>query len=220
MPITKKSEAKEGGFAQVRAALVKFEGDVVSAEFGKWGGQGIGKDGKPLPPKEFFEITCENVEVLETTEELSIPITEYSFRINCSDYKGSFWVDMFLESVDKHKILIPDGLIGKRVIFEKRTLEASDPMYNSTNFVVAGIKDNKAPKAEAKASQDVPEDPMDIARKLAIGKTEAQFRTAIALHPAFVANPLLSSAKAGLLTQALVSEGKLVLVNGKYQLPS
>ena len=227
MPITNKSQAKEGGFAQVRAALQKFEGDVTNATFDKWGGTRTDSAGNPLPQKEFMEISCENVEVLEVTEELSMPITEWNFRVNCSEYKGSFWVDMFLESADKFKLQIPDGLIGKRIVFEKQTLEANDPAYNSTKFVIVGVKGAKSPKVikGAKKAEEPEEvsgettDPMEVAKALAVGKTEAQFKTAVALHPVFTNSPLLSLAKAGMLTQALVNEGKLVLVDGKYKLP-
>jgi len=234
VPLTDRSKAKEGGWAQVRAAMLKFTGDVVSAEFGKWGGQMVDPDtGKQLPPKEFLEVACENVEVLEVTEELTMEVTEFNFRINCSDYKGSFWVEMFLESADKFKLLIPDGLEGKRITFEKQTLEAEDPKYNSTNFVildVAGTSAKKTTPKVRKAAQEPEEvageveqtsgeDPMEVARQLAIGKTEAQFKTAVALHPVFVGSPLLNLAKAGMITKALIDDGKLVEVDGKYQEP-
>jgi len=62
-------------------------------------------------------------------------------------------------------------------------------------------------------------DPMAVALKLALGKTEAQFRTAIAIDPQFANSPLLPMAKAGVISQALVNEGKLVIVGGKYQIP-
>ena len=101
MPITKREEAKESGFAQVREAMLSFAGDVVSAEFGQWGGKLIDEDtGKPILPREFLEVSCVNVEVLEVTEELVMAIDEWNFRVNCSDFKGSFWVEKFLESAD------------------------------------------------------------------------------------------------------------------------
>lgn len=224
MPITDRNQAKEGGWAQIREALIAFEGDVKSAEFDQWGGKLVDDDGKPLPPKEFLEIQCDNVEVLEVTEELSMSITDMNFRINCSDFKGSFWVDKFLASADEHKILVPGGLIGKRLMFRKETLEARDPKYNSTNYVIAGVKEAKGKVESTKPS--TPEvsgeakDPMDVAISLAVGKTEAQFKTAVALDPTLAASPLLSLAKAGMLTQALISDGKLVLgEDGKYQKP-
>lgn len=233
MPLTDRSKAKEGGWAQVRAAMLKFSGDVVSAEWGQWGGQLIDENtGKPLPPKEFLEINCENVEVLEVTEELSMEVTEFGFRVNCSDYKGSFWIERFLESTDKFKLLVPDDLAGKRMTFEKQTLVAEDPKYNSTNFVIVGVDgaSKKTTPKIRKATQEPTEvsgeseqtsgaDPMEVACELAVGKTEAQFKTAIALHPVFVGNPLLNLAKAGMLTKALVDDGKLVEVDGIYQKP-
>ena len=250
-PITDRSQAKESGFAQVREAMTKFEGDVVKAEFDQWGGKLIDEEtGKPIPPREFFEISCENVEVLEVTEELAMEVNEWNFRVNCSDFKGSFWIERFLESADKFKILIPDGLVGKRVTFAKVTLEAVDgkgvrkPKYDSTNFIIEAIKDapkaapNIKPKVAPQATQaaepeeEVPVeetaaapegDPMEAAMNLAVGKTEAQFRSAIGLHQDFINSPLLPLAKAGLITQSLVKDGKLVEVQEGnktiYQLP-
>lgn len=227
MPLTDRKQARESGFAQVRAALQKFKGTVISAEFGQWGGQLFNEDGQPLPPREFLEITCTDVEVLEVTEELVMPIEEWGFRVNCSDFKGSFWVDKFLESADKYKLLIPDDLVGKIVTWDKVTLVARDPKYNSTNYVIAGVEVSKAaprvvkPEApvapvevaeeEAEAAKEAV-DPMDIALELAVGKTEAQFRTAVSLDPQFIKSPLLALAKAGAITQALVNDGKLVIV--------
>ena len=219
MAITKVSDAKESGFAQVREALQMFEGDVVSAEFGQWGGTLFDDNGKPLPPKEFFEISCVNVKVLEAIEELAIPIEEWSFRVNCSNFKGSFWVDKFLASADRNKLLIPDDLVGKRIVFKKETLEARDPKYNSTNFVIVGIKEEATadqpvtpqPQQEASTVTTSSADPMDIALELAIGKTEAQFRSAVTMDPYFSQSELLPLAKAGNITKMLVEQGKLVL---------
>jgi len=232
MPLTDRSQAKEGGWAQVREALVSFEGDVKGAEFDQWGGQLFDEEGKKRPPKEFLEIQCDNVEVLEVTEELTMNITDMNFRVNCSDFKGSFWIDEFLASADEHKIIVPQGLIGKRLVFKKKTLVAKNkdgsdnPKYNSTNYVIVGVKGSKS--AVQPTTQPTPEvpsepatppgDPMVVAANIAVGKTEAQFKTAIALEPSFVGSPLLSLAKTGMLTQALVSEGRLVLgEDGKYQ---
>ena len=237
-PITKREEAKEGGFAQIREALVSFEGDVIAqdargnkTEFGMWGGKLIGEDGKPIPPKEYLQIVCANVVPLEVTEELSMDISEgWTFRVNCSDYKGSFWVDAFLLSADKNKVLIPEGLIGKRITFKRFTLEAREPKYNSTNYVIDKVskaaiaapkivaKTTPAPAAApieevaAEAVEVSSNDPMEIALELAVGKTEQQFRSAVALHPEFVNSPLLPLAKAGAITQTLVNDGKLKLV--------
>ena len=125
-PITDRTQARESGFAQVRESLRSFEGDVVKAEFSNWPGGGMGTDGKPLPPKEYLEISCVNVKVLDVTEELAMPVDEWNFRVNCSDFKGSFWVEEFLKAADEQNILIPEGLIGKRVTFTKKTLESFD----------------------------------------------------------------------------------------------
>lgn len=247
MPLTDRSQAKESGFAQVREALVKFKGRVTSAEFDLWGGEMVDAEtGKKLPPKEFLEIVTEDNEVLEVAEELSMDISQqWTFRTNCSDYKGSFWVEMFLASADKFKIRIPDGLINKVITFEKVTLEAFDgkgnrtPKYDATGMVIAGVEEapKTAPKIVKKA--DSAEEPAEVvgeqpatqapqesvdymakAAELAVGKTEAQFKTAIALDPAFINNPLLSLAKAGLLTQALINDGKLTVDGeGKFKKP-
>ena len=230
MPITNRNEAKEGGFAQVRAALTKFKMDVTSAEWGQWGGKLVDNEGKPLPPKEFLEITGTNFVALETTEPLSMEVTDWNFRVNCSDYKGSFWVEKFLESADRFKVLIPDGLVGKTVTFQRVTLEAFDrngnhtPKFDSTNYVIAGIEGESTPtpaKAPVKTTtpkpapaeaqvQDAP-DPMGACIALAVGKTEAQFRTAAQMNPALA--PLLPLIKAGHVTQSLINEGKLTLVD-------
>jgi len=229
MPLTKRDEAKESGFAQVRAALQSFEGDVVSAEFGKWGGKLIDEEtGKPLPAREFLEVKCVNVKVLTVSEELAMPIDEWGFRVNCSDFKGSFWVEEFLASADEAKLLIPDDLVDKRIVWEKVTLEASDrdgvrtPKFDSTNFVIGSIKGAAgatpqvvapvAATAQEAVAATPAEDPMAIALELAVDKTETQFRSAISLHPSFVNSELLPLAKAGAITQALVKEGKLVEV--------
>jgi len=121
MPLYNKADAKKGGFAQTRDALQSFEGLVVRAEDGKWGGKLVDEDtGKPLPPREFFEIECTEVVPLEVSEELSMDISDsFSFRVNMSEYEGSFWVDEFLASADRAGILLPDGLVNKRISFKK-----------------------------------------------------------------------------------------------------
>jgi len=237
MPITDRGKAKEAGFAQVREALQSFEGDVVSAEFGQWGGKLVDDDGNIVPPKEFLEVDCVNVKPLTVTEELSMDISErFTFRVNCSDYKGSFWVEDFLASADKHKLLIPDDLTGKRIIWTKAVREYNirGKVVSTSNFIIAGVKATGVPEVLPKAArvqqavkakevyptEDVDvtagrpevEDPMALALELAVGKTETQFRSAVSLHPSFVSSPLLPLAKAGAITATLVKEGKLVEV--------
>lgn len=233
MPITDRSQAIEGGFAQVREALVKFKAKVTDYEWGKWGGELVDEaTGKAKPPREFLEINCVDIEVLEYTEELSMDISEkYNFRMNCSDYRGSFWVEKFLESADRFKVLIPDGLVGKIVTWEKVTLEAFDkkgnptPKYDATNYVIAGVEEAGAPKLKtetSKAESVAPTlaDPVALVHNLAIGKTEAELKSAIETHPALEGSLVHPMAKAGVLTQSLIGEGKLALVNGKYQIPA
>jgi len=230
MPLTDRSQAKESGFAQVREALVSFKGDVESAEFGKWGGKLIDEEGNPVAPREFLEISNKAVEVLEVTEELSMPVDEWNFRVNCSDFKGSFWVESFLASADAYKIQIPEGLVKKRVTWKKVTQEAFDktgnpvPKFNSTNFVIAGVEEVGAGRVvvpvvaspvvtpQVVAPSQPVTDPMELILALAIGKTENQFKTAVGLDPNFAGSPLLNLAKAGMLTQSLVNDGKLELV--------
>lgn len=216
MPITDRTQAKEGGFAQVREALLKFKGDVTDVQWGQWGGQLVGDDGKKRPARDFMEITTTNNEVLESTEPLSMDITEkFQIRINCSDFKGSFWIDMFLASADAHKVLIPDGLKKKRVTFEKQTLENENPKYNKTDYVIAGVEEIKE---QAKpANQAV--DPMAFIAQLAAGKTDAELQAAIDKAPELMGSQVLPLAKSGMLVQALIKEGKLKLVDGKYQKP-
>lgn len=246
MPIFDRNQAKESGFAQVRGALEKFKGDVVNVRVDEYP-PSRGDDGRPMPGAEYMEIELVNVEVLEVNEELSMPIEEWNFRITCSPYNGSFWVDYFLASADKFKIQLPEGLKGKRVTFHRVQWEftrKNGEVVRNSNFVIAGIEGSTtsatpAPKVVSKTSEPTgteeapaaeeageptPVDPMAIARDTAIGKTEAQFKTAIATNPIFANSPLLSMAKSGMITKALVDEGKLVLVKqGKsevYQLPS
>lgn len=233
--ITDKSQAKEGGFAQVRAALTKFKGTVVSTDSGQWGGQLVDPEtGKKKPPREYFEINFTDVEVLESTEVISMDISEeFSVRLNCSDFKGSFWIDMFLASADKFKLLIPDGLVGKRLTMEKTVLEAFDkagnakPEYNSTGYVIVGVEESGGAKpAKVKPApqpsggvMSLVADPMGLVADLADGKTDAELKKAILEHPGLVGSPVLPLAKAGMLTQVLINEGKLALVDGKYQKP-
>jgi len=56
------------------------------------------------------------------------------------------------------------------------------------------------------------------ALELAVGKTEAQFRSAASLHPKLRGSPILSLIRAGLFSQALIANGKIVLgQDGKYE---
>jgi hypothetical protein len=214
--IYKKAEAKVNGFAQVRKAMTSFVGDVVSAVEGKWDKIEINeKTGLPKPPKEYVDISCENVEVLATNEPLSMPITEWNFRINTSEAAGSFWVDKFLDSAERNKVELLDGMVGKRIVFTKDTLVNKIATFNKTDWVIEKVvgEAGSAPQAvpnTATASKAV--DLMEVVETLAIGKTEAQFKSAVGLHPAFVGNPMLAVAKTGALTASLVASGKLIEV--------
>jgi hypothetical protein len=219
MAITKRSEAKEGGFAQVRAALISFKGKVKTATFDKWGG---------TPVKEYFEVVSTGNTVLKAKEELGMDISnEWSFRINTSDYKGSFWVEKFLESADKAKVLIPEGIVDKLVTWEQVTLEAfakdgtRKPEFDSTNFVIVAVEDATGTPGTVAVPATVTTppavapsafDPMAFCLNLAAGKTEQQFRSAASLAPELAGSPFLSMVKAGLVTDSLVKEGKLVKV--------
>jgi len=233
MPIWKQEEAKDtGGFAQVREALQKFEGDVLDIIEGQYAPR-LDDEGNPMPPREYVDVLCINNKVLETTEPLSMDISQkYSFRINCSDAKNSFWVDKWLASADKAKLLMPDGIKGKRIVFKKVTQVAKNPQYNYTSYIIDKVlgtvalpqtadevpTEGTAPAPAPVQTATTPTgDPMVIALELAVGKTEAQFRSAAALHEAFIGSPFLQLAKAGALTQTLVNEGKLKLVDNIYQ---
>ncbi len=223
MPVYRKQDARKGGWAQVREALQSFEGDVIRVEEGKWGGKLVDEEGNPLPPKEFFEIETVNNVPLEVIEDLTMDIADrFSFRVNMSEWDGSFWVDEFLASAEKFGILLPDGLKGKKIVFKKVTKhwEIDGIPRSYTNYVIAEVMSpGVAPKIITKSistpieeTVENADDPMALALELAVGKTEAQFRSAIAFHPQFVGSPLLPLAKAGAITAALVKDGKLVEV--------
>ena len=211
-----KQAKKGGGFAQVREALIAFKGEVVKVEDGQWGGKLVDEEGNPIPPKEFFEIGTINNVILEAAEELSMDIADkYSFRVNMSEFDGSFWVDEFLASADKFKLLLPDGLIGKVITFRKRTKKwerkgKADIFY--TNYVIEGVEAAGQTPPQPKVMPVGIADPMVLAEELAIGKTEQQFRLAVQTSPDFIGSPILSLVKSGAITQSLVNEGKLVLV--------
>jgi len=219
MPITDRSQAKEPGWSQVREALISFRGDVVKAEFGMWGGKLVDDNGKPVPPKEFMEVFSTNIEVLKSSEPLEMDIEggDFNFRVNCSDYKGSFWVEDFLASADKAKVLIPDGIVNKKVTWKKATrkyLLKNRGEVSTTNFIIDKVEEMttsaEVPDQVTKVTAE--EDPMLIALELALGKTETQFRAAVSIHPKFVGSPLLPLAKTGAITASLVSQGQLIEV--------
>jgi len=213
MPITDRSQLVEGGWRQIRAALQEFEGTVLSAEWGQWGGQLIDDDGKPVPPREFLEINNSNVHVLVTDEELSMDIEgqEFSFRINCSGARGTIW-DKFLESADDAKLLVPDDLVGKRIHWQKVAIAGSEPRFSTANYVIKTVVSATPQGDEIKPDRPASEDPMVIALDLAVGKTEAQFRSASALHPVLANNQILPLIKAGLVSQSFIADGKLIVV--------
>lgn len=224
-PITDRSQARKSGYAQVRAALQRFEGDVVSAEVGEYPPR-TDEEGNPIAAREYLDIECVNVEVLETTEELAMPISEWNFRVNCSEWEGTFWIEDFLASTDKFKLLVPDALVGKRIVWKKVTREGSIPLYNTTNFIVEAVKriateptGNPAPAPAPVEVEGGAVDLVEEARKLAIGKTEDQFKMSITLEGKFAGSPVLALAKTGALMQSFLDGGKLVLVEGKFQEP-
>ena len=234
-PITDRSKLKEAGFAQVRAALVSFEGDCTGAKFDKWPGRLLDEDGKAQAPREYLEVTSENNVPLEITEDLTMDISElWTFRVNCSEALNTIWDD-FLASADEHKILVPEGLVGKRIRWKQATREYTirGVERTSTNYIIdAVVSDNPVAKPVAKPARQEPDpggddggasDPMEIALQIALGKTETEFRKAIAEEPGFRSSPLLALAKAGAITNTLVQQGKLVLVKdgskNTYALP-
>ncbi len=228
MPVFKKEDAKESGWGQTREVIQSFEGDVSKVELGAWAPR-ANPDGTLQEPKEFMDITSINNRVLETTEEPSMDITaSYSFRVNMSDYKGSFWVEKFLDACDKLHILLPDGLQGKHVTWKKMTHQAihkgiHTPEFDATNFMPVAIGVSAIVQQNAPVQQVVPPpatttDPMELMIALAIGRTDAQFKSAIGLDPAFVNSPYLPLAKSGAIMATLLAQGKVKLVtdvNGK-----
>lgn len=227
MPITRSDEAKEGGFTQVREALQSLEMDVVAADYGDWGdSQKYGKG-----PQEFLSLDGENVVVLESTEELSMDISqEYNLRINCSDYKGSFWVEHFIPSCEAHKLILPDSrigdpgnLIGKRLAFKKVAMEyqTKDGGGVKNDYVVVGVKEIKkgTSKVDAPAPTEASteEELAGVVIDLADGKTAAQFKSAASLNTSLRGSPLLPMIQSGELVQGLIDDGLLVVeeVNGR-----
>jgi hypothetical protein len=237
MPLYDRSQAKESGFAQVRDAMVAFEGDVVAVEEGQWGQSQYDREANRAP-KEFIEVKCMNVKVLEVTEELSMIPTEWDFRVNTSMSKNSFWVEMFLKSADDNKVLLPAGIIHKRILWKKASMpykirakgDEPEKEGNSTNFIIEKVIGDvgATPKVAVKvASKSAPApvaapvsaqvDLMAVAIELAVGKTEEQFRDAASKHPQFAASPLLPLAVSGGITQALLNGKKLKMVDNLYQ---
>jgi hypothetical protein len=229
VPIYDKTKAKPaGGFQQVRKALKRFEGDVIKAEIGVYGG-GQDPNGKPLPPKEYLEIDTINNTVLEVSEPLSMDISEsYSFRINCSEKDNSFWVAEFLTSAEANKILLPDGLLNKHVTWKQVIKESKDKKgnvdhnFDATGMIIVSVvpiqpgnnpNSTNPPQTAGNPVQAAVvtlEAFMAIITDLAIGKTEAQFRMAVPLDVRLASNQaLVQMAKAGVLTANLLKEGKL-----------
>ncbi len=226
MPTWKKEEARESGWAQTREVIQSFEGDVSKVELGIWAPR-ANPDGSMQEPKEFIDITSINNRVLETLEEPSMDITaSYNFRVNMSDFKGSFWVEKFLDACEKLHILLPDGLQGKHIVWKKMTQEAVRkqkggvttrvPEFDSTNFVpvVIGVSAQQNVPIQATVPAATVTDPMELIMNLAIGKTDAQFKSAIGLDPVFVNSPYLPLAKSGAIMQTLLAQGKVKLVAG------
>ncbi len=230
MPTWKKEEAKESGWAQTREVIQSFEGDVSKVELGAWAPR-ANPDGTMQEPKEFIDITSINNRVLETLEEPSMDITaSYNFRVNMSDFKGSFWVEKFLDACDKLHILLPDGLQGKHIVWRKQTQEAVRrqkggtvtrvPEFDATNFIPVAVGASPAGAmaqpipVQAVIPPVIATDPMELMMNLAIGKTDAQFKSAIGLDPAFVNSPYLPLAKSGAIMQTLLAQGKIKLVTG------
>lgn len=227
MGIFKKEDAKENGWAQTREVIQSFEGDVSKVELGAWTPRAK-EDGTMGDSKEFIDITSINNRVLVTTEQPSMDITaSYNFRVNMSDFRGSFWVEQFLDACDKLKILLPDGLQGKRIAWKKVTQQATKkikgsqevvrvPEFDSTNFVpvsVGGGATVQSTPIVQTVAQPI-SDPMELIINLAVDKTDAQFKSAIGLDPMFVNSPYLPLVKSGAIMQTLLAQGKIKLVTG------
>jgi len=230
MALFDSKQATESGWAQVRDALQRFEGDVVGCKVGRWESTGFDPEtGKPFPAQEFFEVKNKNIKVLNVSEELSMNVEgqEFTFRTNCSTSKSSFWVDNFLGAADALKVMLPQGITGKRVIWKKETREANNPRFNKTGFVLeAVLGDATAPLEDLDAEPEavIPPPPTNgeltseemtgIVLELAKGKTEAQLQSAASVHPKLVGSPLLNLVRTGAVTSMLVADGKLVKVAG------
>ncbi|KKK75878.1 hypothetical protein LCGC14_2869300, partial [marine sediment metagenome] len=105
----------------------------------------------------------------------------------------------------------------KPAVKPKTTAKAAAPVTE------AAAEEVTEEAAEEPAGETVVEDQMVMAIELAVGKTEAQFKSAISVDERFAQSQLLSLAKAGMVTLSLVKEGKLVQVGegakAVYQLP-
>lgn len=222
MPIYDEKQATENGYAQVRKAMTSFAGNVVKVEEGAWAPKKDEATGILKKAKEYLEIFCENVQVMASTEPLTMDITEWNFRADQATDKKSFWVQKFLPSARVAGVILPNGLVGKRILFSKVTLEAKDkngipnPKYNKTSFVIEKVLGDAMVKpADLTAPETTPNvpkvDPMIEAVNLANGKTEIQFRSAIGLNP--LCSSLIPLAKTGALTAQLVAEGRLTKIN-------
>ncbi len=185
-----------------------------SVDWGKWD-QG----------REFLEIkSVDNIPV-EVTEPLDMDIgQEFNFRINASESSTSFYIADFLEACDKLKLLVPDGLVGRRLRWVKVRREAKKVEFSTENYVpsaVLGEHDTKPyfdsvyGKAEPVATEAP--DLLGEMLALAVGKTEKQFRTAVTLNPKLVGSPLLALAKMGAITQSFITGGQLTLDGEVYR---
>lgn len=115
-PIFDKAQAVDSGWEQLRKAMLSFEGDVIKVEFGEYPPT-LNADGTQRGAREFMDVTCRNWKAITVTEVLNFFPEEFSFRVNCSSGKGSFWVDEFLESADRNRIILPNGLLGNRILW-------------------------------------------------------------------------------------------------------
>lgn len=199
--------AVEMDYKVIRDNLTSFEATVIGLEEGEWGGTEIDEEGNVKPPKMFVEFICDDVKLVSSNVPVELPST-YKFRINPSQYKNSFWVGAFLKSATANNISLPDGIIGKRVVFTK--VPFGEGKYVSTNFIIEKVIDGNAP------STDV--DPEELIN-LAVGKTEAQFRQAAQLNTKWSGNTaLITNIKLGKTTADYVASGVLVVGDdGVYQ---
>jgi len=212
-PIYNMEEAVESGWAQVRSALVEFEGTVVDVVEDSYAPR-KDKDGTVIPGKEFLEVKNIDVKVLEVSEDLSMDIDgqDFSFRVNCSKAKNSFWVEKFLASAAELNILLPDGILNKRVTWRKVTQEANNPVYNYTSFVPVGVRD---PEELGEETPKAPVNLMEAAADLAVGKTRQQFLSAVSLNRTFNGTEVKDMLEAGTLIDYLISEGLLDTTESK-----
>ena len=201
--LTNRKDAKSSGLAGVRQAIEVIEGDVVDETEGVWEKSQYGEG------QTYVQIDMENCIVKEGLEPIELFDDRFSFRINTSDYKGSFWEEEFLKSCDDSKVLAND-LVGKRIRFKKvtHTWEWRDgTIRTKRDFVIDTIL-----VTDKKEKEEVGD---DYCLRLATGRSVNAFKVACSADPLLRRSPeLLETIKTGIWLQSMIKAGKLAVKDG------